>query len=127
MRKSRGAKGAKAPKLNFSKVALRNASYTWVGVFLTVLALSGANQVCGLEPPMSQSDCAHQPLTERCHPRDIPQHLLSLYHPLAYLSLARCVAGARSERRDPFRDARLLRRPDDSPVLGPCLAPRPAS
>ena len=52
LRKSKGAKGAKAPKLNFSKVAWRNAGYTWLGVFLTVLALSGVNQAREVTAPL---------------------------------------------------------------------------
>jgi len=42
-----GAKGAKAPRVQFSRQATRNALYTWLGVFLTLLALSGANVLLG--------------------------------------------------------------------------------
>lgn len=44
MRKAGGAKGAKVPKLQCTRVAWKNAGFTWIGVFLTVLALSGVDQ-----------------------------------------------------------------------------------
>ena len=45
LRKWKGVNGAAAPKLVCTPLALRNASFTWLGVFLTLLALSGANQL----------------------------------------------------------------------------------
>lgn len=42
--KMRGAKGAHAPKLKFSRLQVETCTATWFGVFLTLLALSATSQ-----------------------------------------------------------------------------------
>lgn len=43
--KMAGAKGAKAPKVHFSRATAATCVCTWLGVFLTLLALSGADRL----------------------------------------------------------------------------------